>query len=216
MPTMTRYFFPAALAVLSLSMLTGPKACDDDPATDDPPPASDEATEGEAPSGDATQTDDGALAEGVTPAPGDDVAGEPTGGGEATGDSPAPSDGIAGTWHSESCGKREYAREMVFLDGGTYVRFDLVSPCPPGAQCIWSGILNFRGGWTFDGTAIALNDEQQVGSAGGGDSFGPGPRKLIYQADPLRLLNPLASGTCEYAPADPRDVSAALKMKPAP
>ena len=122
---------------------------------------------------------------------------------------------LARTWRSESCGDRTYAREMVLLDGGTYVRVDLVSPCPPGARCVWSGILTYRGSWSFDGTAIAISGEQQVGATGGGDAFGPGPRKLIHQADPLMLVEPLASARCEYLPAEARDVGAELKMKAA-
>ena len=148
--------------------------------------------------------------EGDTDVTTDDGAGKPTGDG---GGDPAAVE-LAGTWSSASCGPRTYAREMVLLDGGTYVRVDLVSPCPPGAKCVWSGILSYRGSWAFDGTAIALSGEEQVGATGGGDNFGPGPRKLAYQADPVRLLNPLASATCEYESAPARDVTSYLKMSP--
>lgn len=197
--------FMALLAAAAL--LGGPKGCDDDPAEDEGEeavevPAADEPA--------PAPSEEPEKGKGDTDATTDDGAGKPTGdGGEAE---TAPE--VAGTWSSASCGARTYAREMVLLDGGTYVRVDLVSPCPPGAKCVWSGILSYRGSWAFDGTAIALSGEEQVGATGGGDSFGPGPRKLVYQADPLMLAEPLASARCEYLPAEPRDVTSYLKMSP--
>ncbi len=207
MRTMSRWTRAGLLSLLALclvAMLGAPKGCGDDPAEDDAavtnetPPANEPAPDpaGERDPGDATGDAEG----------GED-AGKP-----APVDAPGTEPEIARTWRSESCGARTYAREMVFLDGGTYVRVELVSPCPEGAMCVWSGILTYRGSWAFDGTAVALSGEQQVGATGGGDSFGPGPRKLIHQADPLMLFEPLASARCEYLPAQARDVTAELKM----
>ena len=206
MKTFTWNSLGAVWLLAAAVMLGGPKGCDDDPAEEDAeaaveaPPAAEEPTP--APSEEREKGD--------TETTVDDGAGKPTGDG---GGEPEATE-LAGTWSSASCGARTYAREVILLDGGTFVRLDLVSPCPPDAKCVWAGIIGYRGDWTHDGTAIALSGEQRLGS-GGGDAAGPGPRKLVVQADPPRLLNPLASGTCEYERAEDRNVSSYLKMSPA-
>jgi hypothetical protein len=194
-----------ATLLAAAALLGGPKGCDDDPAEDEGEGAV-EAPPAEEPT--PAPSEEREKGKGDTDVTADDGAGKPTGDGGEMETAPE----VVGTWSSASCGPRTYAREMVLLDGGTYVRVDLVSPCPPGAKCVWSGILSYRGSWAFDGTAIALSGEEQVGATGGGDTFGPGPRKLVYQADPLMLVEPLASARCEYLPADPRDVTSYLKM----
>jgi hypothetical protein len=52
-----------------------------------------------------------------------------------------PSPVPAGTYRSASCGTRKYAR-VVHLSAPNKIQMDdLVSPCPPGARCMWSGIV---------------------------------------------------------------------------
>jgi hypothetical protein len=58
---------------------------------------------------------------------------------------------IVGTWSSPSCGERKYIREIAFANDGTFRSDDLVSPCPKGVTCVWSGIVTRAG--TYSATA---------------------------------------------------------------
>lgn len=68
-------------------------------------------------------------------------------------DGPAPSpsaprdDGRdwVGSWKSPRCGARTYAREVTFTAEGTVSGNELVSPCPPNVDCVWSGIVSWKG-----------------------------------------------------------------------
>jgi hypothetical protein len=72
----------------------------------------------------------------------------PTAGASAAGESIDPA-GIVGTWVSPACGERAWVRTLVLEAGGSYHGSDPISPCPPGARCIWSGIVDFRGTWVI-------------------------------------------------------------------
>lgn len=73
-------------------------------------------------------------------------------------------------WMSPECGERTYARTLELAADGTFVVRDLVSPCPEGATCVWSGIVERRGTYTAtnDGIALVLAD----------DTKGPGAKPL--------------------------------------
>ena len=124
---------------------------------------------------------------------------------------PAPAS-IVGTWLSETCGERSYARELVFVEGGSYVRLDLVSPCPPGTLCIWSGIVHFTGGWRQDGDKIRLIEEVQVGS-GGPAGFVSSPEELVVDAETPKITAHVAGEDCVYTPGAPREISGILQAK---
>lgn len=70
-----------------------------------------------------------------------------------------PADGRAdpvGSWENGSCGEREYNRRVNFLSSGNFTAIDAVAPCPPKAQCVWSGIIRWSGAWTLEGDVIHL------------------------------------------------------------
>jgi hypothetical protein len=90
----------------------------------------------------------------------------------ATATADAPAGSLLGTWMSPSCGERKYARQIDFADGGTFSSADLVSPCPPNARCVWSGIVNRRGTYSVSGGKIALT------ATGGGPQGKPLPESL--------------------------------------
>jgi hypothetical protein len=78
---------------------------------------------------------------------------------------PAPADPVpsvptqaleARLWTSASCADRAYPRTLAFAGDGTFVARDLVSPCPEGAQCVWSGIVERKGTYTATADRIAL------------------------------------------------------------
>jgi hypothetical protein len=63
---------------------------------------------------------------------------------------------LIGTWESASCGARTYARRITFADATAFTAEDLVSPCPKGTQCIWSGIINRSGTYKTEKDVITL------------------------------------------------------------
>lgn len=80
--------------------------------------------------------------------------------GDAPGPAPATSapagGGLASVWTSPSCGTRTYERILALGADGAFTATDRVSPCPPGARCIWSGIIVREGTWAASGGSIAL------------------------------------------------------------
>jgi hypothetical protein len=71
---------------------------------------------------------------------------------------PPPAQNPVGTWTSAPCGERTWARTIVFEEGGAYHGTDPVSPCPPGARCIWSGVIEFRGTWAQAEGRVVLTE----------------------------------------------------------
>ena len=93
---------------------------------------------------------------------------------------------LVGLWTSPRCGERSYERRLDLIAGGRFVAHDRVSPCPPGAQCVWSGIVSREGSWSVAGHTMTLTVEKdgkgpkasalpaQLDVAGGALSEGPG------------------------------------------
>lgn len=63
---------------------------------------------------------------------------------------------LVGTWESASCGARTYARSLTFADATTFSAQDLVSPCPKGTTCIWSGIIIRSGTYKTEKDLVTL------------------------------------------------------------
>lgn len=78
---------------------------------------------------------------------------------------------LSGTWSSASCGKRTYERIISVASNGTFVADDRVSPCPPGTQCIWSGIVHRKGTWKRVALTLALFPDEAVGGKQAGEPF---------------------------------------------
>lgn len=93
-------------------------------------------------------------------------------------------------WTSAACGERAYPRELTLAAGGTYTGRDLVSPCPEGATCVWSGIIDFAGTWTQAHDLVTL--EEASATAGPGT---PRPRTVRWESAGSRLLDDLG---CAY------------------
>ena len=93
----------------------------------------------------------------------------------------APSDLKAeshmGSWSSAGCGERSYVRELTLAVDGTFVGRELVSPCPPGAHCIWSGIVDTSGTWSRQGEVVSLAFKGVEDSPGPTLAF---PEQLTY------------------------------------
>lgn len=80
---------------------------------------------------------------------------------------PASQPDLAGAWVSPKCGDRTYERRITFEKDGAFTAEDRVSPCPPGARCIWSGIVNRAGRYELRGDSVALEPAKGDASAAG-------------------------------------------------
>lgn len=73
---------------------------------------------------------------------------------------PPRADGkLEGSWKSNACGARKYRRDLKLEAGGRFESLDLVSPCPQGAVCVWSGIVDRKGTWKLEGATVRLTVE---------------------------------------------------------
>lgn len=63
---------------------------------------------------------------------------------------------LTGEWGSHACGDRKYTRLISFDDKAGFSASDLVSPCPKGVTCVWSGIVVRKGSWSSDGKKVTL------------------------------------------------------------
>ncbi len=122
-----------------------------------------------------------------------DVPAPPPAGPPASAPSPAaPATGsLAGSWSSPSCGARTYERILVLTDGGAFTATDRVSPCPPGARCVWSGIITREGTWTSADGRLALTVTSEGKGAGK-----PLPASLLVEGDSLAEED--GSARCAY------------------
>lgn len=109
---------------------------------------------------------------------------------------PRPGDAIEGSWLSSSCGERAYAR-IISFHGGRFTAEDRIAPCPPGAQCIWSGVVYRTGSYSIsaDGKLLQLSLERADAKQPGAPfpdqlELDPGPvERSTAESGPLR---------CEY------------------
>lgn len=172
------------------------------PATADatpPPPPSATGPTGATPESTATPPAPSAT----TPAP--STTGAPTTGGSAG--TPAPSGGserLLGVWTSPSCGARTYARTLQFDRGSAFEAQDLVSPCPPKVQCIWSGIVGNKGTYAVEGNTLRLTVTQPGSNA----KAQPLPTSLGVDPTTSAPVETAGATKCVYvkgAPVPPTD-----------
>jgi len=83
------------------------------------------------------------------PAPATPIAPRPDQGGAI--------DGPVGVWENGSCGERKYRRRIEFFADGRFAALDEVAPCPPGARCVWSGIIRWLGTWSMEDRRVSIS-----------------------------------------------------------
>lgn len=113
---------------------------------------------------------------------------------------PAPTPGstasaaadLAGTWGSASCGARTYERVLELRADGTFTASDRISPCPPGATCVWSGIIVREGTWAPGADRVTLT----VTKDGKGPAGRPLPATLVL--DGASLAEEAGTERCPY------------------
>lgn len=87
---------------------------------------------------------------------------------------------LEGSWISPSCGERAYPRIITF-EGERFTAQDRVAPCPPGARCVWSGIIYRTGKLVVEGDVVSLQVD-------GGTNIGAGapfPERLRLDPAPI-------------------------------
>lgn len=106
---------------------------------------------------------------------------------------PPPPGPTAVVWTSPSCGERAYERRFTLAPDFRYQGMDLVSPCPPDARCVWSGIVHFSGRWAMEDGDLVLAETQA--------EEGPGvqPRPSRLRGDGTRFYE----GDCAYDKGPP-------------
>ncbi len=71
---------------------------------------------------------------------------------------PAPTtEAWVGPWKSASCGARKYVRTLTLAADGSVTGQDLISPCPKGVDCVWSGIVDWKGTYEKTDATIKLD-----------------------------------------------------------
>ena len=103
---------------------------------------------------------------------------------------------LPSVWASPACDGRSYERQISFEEG-RFRATDLVSPCPPGVTCVWSGIIHRRGSWTLDGQQLRLIPDADDAAAAQASRF-PLPAQLW-----LSTVGTLSEddGACPYVMA---------------
>lgn len=114
---------------------------------------------------------------------------------EGTGQAKVPP-ALEGKWESPSCGSRKYPRVITFDKTGTFHADDLISPCPPNVDCVWSGIVSRQGKYAVSGTTITLTVE---GPATSGPGALPFPATLDLAPTPIEVVDGLRCGYRQVA-----------------
>ena len=97
---------------------------------------------------------------------------------------------LDGTWESPSCGSRTYPRRITFAEAANFVAEDLVSPCPKGTTCVWSGIINRQGTYRVEKDTVTLT----VAKTSTGPAKVEFPTSLTLDASRA----PVEAGSCVY------------------
>jgi len=93
---------------------------------------------------------------------------------------PAPAPvGPPATLVAQPCGTRAFVREIDLLPVDRFAARDLVSPCPPGARCVWSGIVLRSGTATWREGHLVLEAAPQDPSGPPGPPGVPFPARLV-------------------------------------
>lgn len=97
-----------------------------------------------------------------------------------------------GKYTSPHCGDRKYAREVTF-DATSFTAADLVSPCPPNVDCVWSGIVNRKGTYAVDGSRLNLKIETETAGPGGM------PFPAFFMLSERAIVETSEHGSCVYS-----------------
>lgn len=71
-------------------------------------------------------------------------------------------DDLTGSWSTADGAKGAIERQLTLHADGQFVAADLVSPCPPDVQCVWSGIVDNAGAWAKRGATLRLSWKEPI------------------------------------------------------
>lgn len=91
---------------------------------------------------------------------------------------------FVGDWTSPGCEGRAYPRNLHFRNDNSYAGIDLVSPCPPDTQCVWSGMVGYAGIWKQEGNKLLL---REIGAPT--EPGSPHPTEIISTFDGTLMEN---------------------------
>lgn len=83
---------------------------------------------------------------------------------------------FVGDWTSGPCSGRSYARNVHFDSDQHFAVVDIVDPCEPGTECVWSGLTTFSGLWAVDGTRLKVREIGAVAATPGG------PHPVLFES----------------------------------
>ncbi|MDD5306105.1 MAG: hypothetical protein PHU25_02180 [Deltaproteobacteria bacterium] len=113
-------------------------------------------------------------------------------------DVPAAKASFSGSFESGACGARNYPRKITFRADGGFTALDMVAPCPPGARCVWSGIIEWSGSWK-----LALRRVELAVSASAGKQPEHVPAEFeIMGEDPWSVAEKDGTTLCPYKKVD--------------
>jgi hypothetical protein len=95
-----------------------------------------------------------------------------------------PGVAFVGDWTSPGCAGRTFARNLRFESDNSYAGVDLVSPCPPDTECVWSGLVGYAGIWKQEGNKLQL---REIGAPTAPGS--PHPTEVISTFDGTLMEN---------------------------
>lgn len=100
---------------------------------------------------------------------------------------------LLGVWTSGSCGHRAYLRRIELRADGRFAARDAVAPCPQGARCAWSGVIDWAGGWSVEEGIIPLEiDSGQRLPDRVPDRF------IVMNGETLRIAEQTGDVVCPY------------------
>jgi hypothetical protein len=102
---------------------------------------------------------------------------------------------VVGEWKSAPCGARKYERRITLAKDGSFTAQDLVSPCPKGVVCVWSGIIDTKGTWKQEGKKVLLTAASQAPNPKMGSPF---PTTLTIDPATKSLIETVDGATCAY------------------
>jgi hypothetical protein len=111
---------------------------------------------------------------------------------------PAAKAPFSGSFESGACGTRAYPRKITFHADGRFAALDMVAPCPAGARCVWSGIIDWSGSWKIAERRVVLT---MSAIAGKQPEHVPAEFELIGE-DPWSIAEKDGATLCPYKKVD--------------
>jgi hypothetical protein len=102
-----------------------------------------------------------------------------------------------GSWTSPSCFARDYKRDLVLEDDGTFTADDVPSPCP--GECVVQHVLRRQGKWKLTNGIVRFTVTKTDDTSGQeAKRAAPLPAELRFDTRKHALIEDGAKGACVY------------------